>query len=556
MSETRATETRRGDDPGDGDQEDLREEDVANLSTGATYRSIGEQTLTDKEERFEKARRTIGLFLGPIVLILLYIIPMGMSRPEQNLLAIMAFVIVYWISEAIPIPVTGMVGIALCVLLNVGSADDVIGGFGDPTVFLFIGAFIIAAAMLKHGVARRFAFRILALNWVGASTTRTIIAFGGITALLSAFISNTATVAMLLPTALGILGTLAVLMKRKGEGVDRATDAEGKFDPSRLRVGTALMLMLAYGAGVGGLLTPVGSPPNIIGRGLIEEATGQNIGFLEWVVIAAPIVLVFFVILCVVLLLLNKPEVKRLEGLGDYVAEERRKLGAISRAERNTLIAFVTAVVLWITPGIVGIIFGVDSSTYETVLDRLDEGVVAVIAASLLFLLPTNWSKREFTINWSDAAGIDWGTILLFGSGIVFGGLLRETGLAERIGTSTAEAFGISSFIPITIFAILISILISETTSNTASASIVVPIVLPVAQAAGVDPLIPGMAAVFGASFGFMLPVSTPQNAIVYGSGFVPITKMVRSGIVFDILGAIVILLLIPPMVTLVLGSG
>jgi sodium-dependent dicarboxylate transporter 2/3/5 len=145
---------------------------------------------------------------------------------------------------------------------------------------------------------------------------------------------------------------------------------------------------------------------------------------------------------------------------------------------------------------------------------------------------------------------------VLFGSGIVFGGLLRDTGLAERIGTSTAEAFGISSFIPITIFAILISILISETTSNTASASIVVPIVLPVAQAAGVDPLIPGMAAVFGASFGFMLPVSTPQNAIVYGSGFVPITKMVRSGIVFDILGAIVILLLIPVMVNLVLGSG
>jgi sodium-dependent dicarboxylate transporter 2/3/5 len=556
MSETRATDTREGGDPGDGDREDLREEDVANLSTGATYRSIGEQTLTEQEERFEKARRTIGLFLGPVVLVLLYIIPMGMSRPEQNLLAIMAFVIVYWISEAIPIPVTGMVGIALCVLLNVGSADDVIGAFGDPTVFLFIGAFIIAAAMLKHGVARRFAFRILALDWVGASTTRTVIAFGVITALLSAFISNTATVAMLLPTALGILGTLAVLMKRKGEGIDRATDASGRFDPSRLRVGTALMLMLAYGAGVGGLLTPVGSPPNIIGRGLIEEATGRNIGFLEWVLIAAPIVLIFFVILCVVLLLLNKPEVKRLDGLGDYVAEERRKLGTMSRAERNTLIAFSTAVVLWIAPGIVGIITGVDSSTYETVVDRLDEGVVAVAAASLLFFLPTNWSKREFTMNWSDAAGIDWGTIVLFGSGIVFGGLLRDTGLAERIGTSTAEAFGISSFIPITIFAILISILISETTSNTASASIVVPIVLPVAQAAGVDPLIPGMAAVFGASFGFMLPVSTPQNAIVYGSGFVPITKMVRSGIVFDILGAIVILLLIPVMVNLVLGSG
>jgi solute carrier family 13 (sodium-dependent dicarboxylate transporter), member 2/3/5 len=195
----------------------------------------------------------------------------------------------------------------------------------------------------------------------------------------------------------------------------------------------------------------------------------------------------------------------------------------------------------------------VDSRLYAAVTERLDEGVVAVTAAGLLFMLPTDWSRREFTISWSDAAGIDWGTIVFFGTGIVFGGLMRRTGLAEQVGRSTAEALGLASLVPITMFAIVIAILISETTSNTAAASVVIPIVLPVAVAAGVNPLIPGMAAVFGASFGFMLPVSTPQNALVYASGFVPITKMIRSGVFFDVIGALIILLGVPLMVRLVL---
>ena len=315
------------------------------------------------------------------------------------------------------------------------------------------------------------------------------------------------------------------------------------------------MLMLAYGASVGGLLTPVGSPPNLIGRGLIEEATGERIGFLEWFLTALPICAAMFVVLCAVLLLLNKPEVKRLEGIEEYIAGERAKLGPLSRKEKNTLVAFTTAVVLWIAPGIVGIIAGDDSTAYEEATTHLDEGIVAILAASLLFLLPTNWPKREFTLTWSEAKEIDWGTIILFGSGIIFGSLLASTGLAETIGTFGADTFGVSSEFSITLFAIVLAIVISETTSNTASASIVVPIVIPVAAAAGVDPFVPALAATFAASFGFMLPVSTPQNAIVYGSGVVPITQMVRNGAVFDVLGAILILAGVPLMVS-VLGIG
>jgi sodium-dependent dicarboxylate transporter 2/3/5 len=262
-----------------------------------------------------------------------------------------------------------------------------------------------------------------------------------------------------------------------------------------------------------------------------------------------------FVALAVVLLLLNKPEVKKLEGVAEYVAEERRKMGPLSVKERNTLIAFATAVTLWIVPGLVGIVAGDESSAYENVTDRLNEGVVAILAASLLFILPTDWKKREFTLTWGEASRIDWGTIVLFGSGIIFGSALQDTGLAETIGTSASESLGVTSSVAITIFAVILAIVISETTSNTASASIVVPIIIPVAVAAGVDPFVPALAATFAASFGFMLPVSTPQNAIVYGSGVVPITKMLRSGIVFDVIGAILILIGVPLVVELV-GIG
>ncbi len=315
------------------------------------------------------------------------------------------------------------------------------------------------------------------------------------------------------------------------------------------------MLMLAYGASVGGLLTPVGSPPNLIGRGLIEEATGERISFGQWMVMAIPICLLMFALLALILLRLNKPEIKRIDGVAEYVSGEREKLGVLSRAEKNTLIAFGITVTLWILPGVVALIAGTESDTYSFVSDRLDEGVVAVFGASLLFLLPTDWQNREFTLRWKDAAEIDWGTIVLFGCGIIFGSLISSTGLAETIGTSVNDALGLSSVVPITIFAVILAIIVSETTSNTASAAVVVPIIIPVAIAAGVNPFTPALAATFAASFGFMLPVSTPQNAIVYGSGVVRITSMIRSGITFDIAGALLIIILLPVMVSL-LGLG
>lgn len=530
---------------------------MEDIRPGGTYKTLAEQreVLTPAEERFERARQTTGLFLGPVVFLIMYFLPLPLPADQQTLAAILSFTIVYWLSEAIPIPVTAILALALAVLLNVPdvgpNADDapgdiVFGAFADPVIFLFLGAFVIAQAMVTHGLDKRFAFMVLSIPGVARSTYGVIIAFGAIAALISAFISNTTTAAMLLPIGLGMMGALGSMVKEQ---------SDTQRDTSRLRFGTALMLMISYGAGVGGLLTPIGTPPNLIGIAFIEEETNIRITFFDWVLTAAPIVLLMFIALCTILILLNRPETRRLEGAEGFIAEQRRGLGSFSTGERNTLIAFGLAVTLWVLPGVAALVFGDESTVYNFLYSRLDEGTVAILGAALLFLLPVNWSERRFTMNWNEAARIDWGTIILFGSGIALGTLLSETGLAETIGNGIAETLGFTSLLAVSAVSALIAIIISETTSNTASATIVVPIVIPIAAAAGLDPLVPALAAVFGASFGFMMPVSTPQNAVVYGSGMIPITKMVRSGIVFDIIGLILIVLLIPVMAGLFLAA-
>jgi sodium-dependent dicarboxylate transporter 2/3/5 len=311
--------------------------------------------------------------------------------------------------------------------------------------------------------------------------------------------------------------------------------------PGTRRLGAALMLMIAYSASVGGLLTPIGSPPNLLGRGFLETQAGVSLPFLEWTFVAAPVVAAMFAALCLILIVLNRPEARRIPGAAAYIEVERGRLGRFSAGERTTLLTFVVAVSLWLAPGVVGIVAGETSPAYELVRTRLDEGVVAIVAATLLFVLPLDRRLRSFTLTWRQAVAIDWGTIVLFGAGIALGSLLSSTGLAALVGEGLAASLGDASPFTLTLLAVVAAILISETTSNTASVGIVVPIVISLARAAGMDPVVPALAAIFGASFGFMLPISTPPNAIVYGSGLVPITRMIRSGIVFDAVGAVVI---------------
>jgi solute carrier family 13 (sodium-dependent dicarboxylate transporter), member 2/3/5 len=510
------------------------------VGRGGTYKTLDEQAskLSPAEERFERRRRTVGLFAGPAVLALMLLIPFDLEPNQHRLAAILAFVIVWWVTEAIPIPMTALLGVTLCALLEAtpppaegdSSVDVVFSLFTDDTIFLFIGSFIIAEAMVVHGLHRRLAFRVLGMRAVGGSTFRIILAFGLIGALTSPVMSNTAGAAMMLPIGLGVMGVVGGMVARQ---------AGGDKDPERLRFGAALMLVITYGITVGGLLLPIGSPPNLIGRQLLEEATGEPITFLEWFATALPIVIVMFAAVILVVVLFNRPEVKHADGVEEYVAEERRKLGGLTRGEKNTLLVLAFALVGWFLPGLVGVVAGDDSNAYTQVSEAANEGIVAIIAASLLFVLPVDWPKREFTLNWNQAARIDWGTVILFGGGITLGTLLSETGLAEVVGNSLADSLGVSSLLGVTIVIVVVAVIISETTSNTASAAIVVPIAISIAAAADLNPTIPALAAIFGANYGFMLPVSTPPNAIVYSSGLLPITRMIKAGAVFDVVGIV-----------------
>ncbi|MFJ8951361.1 SLC13 family permease [Streptomyces sp. NPDC102381] len=500
-----------------------------------------------RQERFDSVRARIGLALGPVAFALVLLVTGGLEWPQRALAAVLALMVVWWVSEAIPLAATALLGIVLCVLMGVGDEDAVFGAFGNDTVFTFLGGFVIARSMTVHGLDRRIALRVLSVGTIVRSPARTVIAFGAIAAALSAFISNTATVAMLFPIGIGIVRAVSAI-----------NTEEGGQDLSRSRWATALMLMIAYGASIGGLITPIGAPHQLIGRDLVEKQTGKTVNFVEWVLLFTPLVLVMFVALSFILLRLNRPEVKELRGAEAYVAGQRGELGSFSRGETNTCVAFAAAVLLWTLPGIGNLVLGADRGAVLWMHEHLTEGVAAILAATLLFLLPLakagGSGRRAPTLTWTEAARIDWGVILLFGAGTVIGSLSSETGLAHTMGNALAGHLGVSSLTTITILAAVTGLIISETTSNTASAGIVVPIVVPIAVAVGVNPLIPGLVATAAAGYGFMLPVSTPPNAIVYGSGMVPMAKMLRSGIVFDVIGVAILVtgvLLMAPVVGL-----
>ncbi len=494
------------------------------------------QSWQEFEARFERTRRRLGFWAGPLAALLVYVAASGLPPSERRLAAVLVLVIVFWITEAIPIPATALLGPALCALVGVAAVREVFRPFADPIIFVFLGSFLLARAMTVNGLDRRVALAVLGSRLIGSSPGRIRLAAGATAFVISMWISNTATVAILFPIVVGLADALERLLKTENEAQRRAVR-------SYL---TGLLLMVAYSASVGGLATPVGTPPNLIGLGMMENLAGASIPFFKWMLLGLPVALVLFLLLVVVLRFLHPaPRVERLEGLTAAVAEMRKGIAPWGRAQTFTLAAFLTAVVLWVFPGVVALLYGQKDPLYQNVGARLDESVVAVLAASLLFLLPVDWKPLRGALGWKEAAEIDWGTILLFGGGLSLGGLMYSTGLAERLARGLLGAAGEPGLWTITALATLCAVLVTETTSNTATASMVVPVAIAVAKAAGVSPLPPALGATLGASLAFMLPVSTPPNAIVYGSGRVPLLSMLRTGVWFDLLGFLVLLLLL-----------
>jgi len=483
------------------------------------------EKLSDAEQRFERVRRTTGLVLGPLLFGLLLLFPLPSPNPEAaRLAAVLGFALVWWITEAVPIPVTALLAPALAVVLGVGTAGEMFAAFGDPIVFLFLGGFVLAEAMVTTGLDRRVAFAILAQPSVAATPARLLIGFAVLAAGASAWMNNTSTTAMLFPIGLSVLTTLA---RQAGRNA------------TRLRFGTALMLILAWASSIGGITTPVGSSPNLIVLGQLQELAGTRIPFFHWMAVATPIAVAMLAFLLLYFRFALPPDLPPAADAGDRIRAERAALLVMSRAEKNVLFAFCVTVSLWVLPGLLAVALGPDAPLALRVQRLLPEPVSALLGASLLFVLPVEWKARRMTIEWRDVARIDWGTLLLFGGGLALGGAMFRTGLAASLGEALVAWTGSDSLIALT--CLFCWIALTETTSNTATATMLAPLAIASAQAAGVSPIPPAMAIAFGAGMAFMLPVSTPPNAIVYGSGAVPITAMARHGLVVDLASAAII---------------
>ena len=495
------------------------------------------ESLSEVETRFERFRRTIGLVMGPLVFLILYFLPLhNVSANAHTLAAVIGWVITWWITEPVPLPVTAVLGTVLCILFGVADAKTAFAPFADPVIFLFMGSFMIARAMTAHGLDKRFAYSMMCRHWVGNSAGRLLFVFGATSAFISMWISNTATTAMLFPIGLGIISAMAeVISKKTGKSMS----------PRQLRFGTGLMLIAAYASSIGGIGTPVGTPPNLIGIAMIERFAGVKIPFFKWMLFAVPSMLLMYLLAYSLLFLLHKPDVARLEGCQDFVKGQLNKLGRWNRGEKNAFTAFSVAVVLWVLPGFLVLFMGNDSALAKIYNSRMPEAGAALIAAILLFLLPVDWKKRTFTLSWRQAVEIDWGTLLLFGGGLSLGNLMFQTKLANALGTGILNLFGATSLWTLTLAGIYLAILVTETTSNTAAATMLVPIVISLAQASGINPIPPAIGTTLGCSWAFMLPVSTPPNAIVYGSGLVPITKMIRAGVLLSLSGGTVVWLML-----------
>jgi sodium-dependent dicarboxylate transporter 2/3/5 len=491
------------------------------------------------------SRQKIGLILGPALFVLMLIIstPAGMTPAAQKMAAVALLMATWWMCESIPIPATSLLPIALMPLLGIMGTKQATAPYASHLIFLFMGGFIIALAMQRWDLHRRIAMNIVKV--VGFSPSRLIFGFMAATAVLSAFVSNTATTVMMMPIGLAII--THVITEGKKEGLDK----EINFEPENFAFGLNLMLGIAYAASIGGMATLIGTPPNTVLAGYLNKAYGYEITFATWLKIGVPLVLIFLPLCWLWLTRIANPmKLKRVPGGRELISKELKEMGSMSAGERWTAIVFLFTALGWIFRTKIGFLFP------EPKL--VTDAAIAMTGALLLFLIPINLKKNTFVMDWHWASKMPWGVLILFGGGLSMASGFKVTKLADWIGSQV----GLLQNAPVLVLVIAVATLIiflTELTSNTATSAMVMPILSAVAIGLGQSPLLLVVPAAIAASCAFMLPVATPPNAIVFGSGYVTIPQMVRSGIGLNIIGVVITVVLtyivVIPTLDIVIGE-
>lgn len=458
--------------------------------------------------------RGIGLVAGPLVAIVMLSAPApeGMPLSAWRMAALTVWMVAWWLTEAIAIPATALLPLVLMPLFGVQKMNATAASYANPLIFLFLGGFLLAAAMQRVGLHRRIALRIVAV--VGTTPDRIILGFMAASAFLSMWISNTATAIMMYAVALSVIGF--VRRKTEDDGVVR-------------NFGVALMLAIAYSASIGGIATLIGTPPNALLASFVQQNYGIEISFARWMALGLPVTLVMLPLIWLLLTRVLFPA--RSVAVGDpraAVREDLQALGSMDRSERWVAFVFAVTALAWIFRGPLAKWSGLP----------LNDAMIAMAAALALFAVPVSWGRSRFALDWSVARDLPWGVLILFGGGLALAGGFSASGLAGWIGKAVSE---IKVGALLLSLAVLVAIVyLTEITSNTASTATFLPILGAVAVGLGMNPLVLTIPVALGASMAFMMPVATPPNAIVFAYDRMELSDMVRAGFALNIIAIIV----------------
>ena len=466
------------------------------------------------------SKKKIGLFLGPFLFILIkfFFHPEGLDDSANAILASTVWIAVWWITEAISIPATALLPIILFPLTGGLSLSETTSSYGHKYIFLFLGGFILAIAIEKWNLHKRIALNIIKL--IGTNINRIILGFMVATALLSMWISNTATAVMILPVGMAIIAQLQDNPKTQKD--------------ENLIFGKALMLAIAYSASIGGMATLIGTPPNLVLAGVIESTYHTEITFSQWFMFGFPIsVILLFICWVYLTKFAFKFNQKEFPGGKSEIEKQLKELGKISYEEKAILSVFLLTAIAWISRSFLLVKW----------LPEIDDTIIAIIASIVLFLVP-NSKKNKALISWEDTVKLPWGILILFGGGMALALGFESTGLASWIGNQLTSLEGVSVFVLLLILITSVNFL-TEITSNMATTAMLLPVLVSLATVIDVHPYILLVSATVAASCAFMLPVATPPNAVVFGSGYLKIEDMVRKGIWMNIISIIILTLIV-----------
>ena len=479
--------------------------------------------LTGMKADPEMAIKQLALIFGPVIAITMLVVPVpsGLSPEGWSVAAVALLMALWWMTEAIPLAATALLPIVLFPALGISSIDSTAGSYGNPLIFLFLGGFLMARAMVKQHLSQRVAFALLQRG--SLSLSGLIASLMIATAFLSMWVSNTATTMMMLPIGQSIIAAVQA----------RANTSE-KADIAKFS--TALMLAIAYSATIGGMGTLIGTPPNALFAGFMSKTYEIEIEFWRWMMIGVPAVVVLLPLAWLLITQYSfRFKVSRDLLKDDFIQKEAAKLGAFSRAELLVSIIIGLAAFFWIFRDVL--------TGFFPWLHLSDAGI-AITAALLLFILPASRPDRQRLLEWDDAKKIRWDILILFGGGLALAGAINTSGLATWIGGATS----VLAFLPTFLFLVgifVIIVLLGELASNTAVAAIFLPVAGASAAGLGLDPVLLVMSVALAATIGFMLPVATPPNAIVFGSGAIKVQDMLKTGAMLDVISIIIVAILV-----------